>query len=378
MKALLRWFATSARDLPWRCTSDPYAIWVSEIMLQQTQVKTVIPYWERWMKRFPGVEVLAATPMNDVLKLWEGLGYYSRARQLHKAAQIIAAEHAGVFPRDFNAVLALPGIGRYTAGAICSIAFNQPTPILDGNVIRVLTRVHGVGKSPKDKETNRHLWQLAGALVSIAGSCRTPARKVCSDFNQALMELGALVCTPRNPDCGKCPLRRNCHAHLNGRQHELPNLGPRPSVTLQRFAAFVIECDGHFLVRQRPDGVHNAQLWEFPNIEVTNPLTEREGGSTNTRSSKLDLLSGLSKECLGQSVRHLESFCTIKHTITRYRITIEVFRGELPRRCSMPGGAKWLRLVEMEKLPFPSAHRRILVRLHHGEHGMIEPKTGAN
>ena len=370
VNALLRWFATNARDLPWRRTLDPYAIWVSEIMLQQTQVKTVIPYWERWMKRFPRVEILAATPMNDVLKSWEGLGYYSRARQLHRAAQIITDEHAGVFPANFNTVLALPGIGRYTAGAVCSIAFNQPTPILDGNVIRVLARVHGIATNPRENETNDHLWQLAGELVSVAASIRKPGRKVCSELNQALMELGALVCTPRNPTCEKCPLLRNCRARLDGRQHELPNLGPRPSVTPRRFAAFVIECDGRFLVRQRLDGVHNAQLWEFPNIEMENAEAGRKAEATNIRSSKLDVPPQLSKECLGRSVRNLKCFCTIKHSITRYRITIEAFRGNFPRRYSMLGNAKWLRLVEMEKLPFPSAHRRILVRLQNGERGV--------
>ena len=166
--SLLDWFATAARDLPWRRTLDPYAIWVSEIMLQQTQVKTVIPYWERWMRELPDIAALAAAPEQRVLKLWEGLGYYTRVRNLQKAAQQIVAEHAGQFPRDFDAVLALPGVGRYTAGAITSIAFNAPAPILDGNVIRVLTRLFDIRENPRDKPTNDLLWHLATQLVQAA------------------------------------------------------------------------------------------------------------------------------------------------------------------------------------------------------------------
>ena len=163
--ALLGWFAQNARDLPWRRIHDPYAIWVSEIMLQQTQVKTVIPYWKRWMRELPTIEAVAKARSEKIHKLWEGLGYYTRARNLQKAAKQIMEKHGGTFPHNFDDVLALPGIGRYTAGAICSIAFNQPTPILDGNVIRVLTRVFGIGKNPREKKTNAQLWQLAEELV---------------------------------------------------------------------------------------------------------------------------------------------------------------------------------------------------------------------
>ena len=166
--ALLHWFAQNARDLPWRRTRDPYAIWVSEIMLQQTQVKTVIPYWNCWMRELPTIAAVASTSPDKIHKLWEGLGYYTRARNLQKAAKQIMEKHGGTFPQNFDDVLALPGIGRYTAGAICSIAFNQPTPILDGNVIRVLTRIFGIGENPREKKTNAQLWQLAKKLVEHA------------------------------------------------------------------------------------------------------------------------------------------------------------------------------------------------------------------
>src|SRR5260370_246200 len=192
---LLTWFRQNARDLPWRRTQDPYAIWVSEIMLQQTQVKTVLPYWKRWMKALANIQALAKASPEKIYKLWEGLGYYTRVRNMEHAAQIIVKEHDGEFPREFDAVLALPGIGRYTAGAICSIAFNQPTPILDGNVIRVLTRLFGIEGDPRGKETNAKLWALAGDLAREAASTarrsRSPLGKrstnTVSHFNPWLM-----------------------------------------------------------------------------------------------------------------------------------------------------------------------------------------------
>ncbi|HUA67417.1 MAG TPA: A/G-specific adenine glycosylase, partial [Candidatus Saccharimonadales bacterium] len=196
---LLDWFSKNARDLPWRRTRDPYAIWISEIMLQQTQVKTVIPYWKRWRRELPTIKTVAGASADKIHKLWEGLGYYTRARNLQKAARQVITKHGGKFPENFDDILALPGIGRYTAGAICSIAFNQPMPILDGNVIRVLTRIFGIVENPKEKKTNARLWQLAEELVRRAvpspprrGGNTTPYH---SFLNQSLMELGALVCT---------------------------------------------------------------------------------------------------------------------------------------------------------------------------------------
>ena len=243
-------------------------------MLQQTQVKTVIPYWERWMKALPDVVTLAAAPEQRVLKLWEGLGYYTRVRNLQKAAQHIVAARAGQFPRDFDDILALPGVGRYTAGAIASIAFNQPVPILDGNVIRVLTRLHALAGNPRDKSTNTHLWHLATQLVEAAAShsslftLHSSLPLPCSALNQSLMELGATVCTPQNPACPDCPVRAHCVAYREGRVSELPALAPRAATTRREFHTFVVERGGQFLVTQRPAGEVNAALWEFPNLEV--------------------------------------------------------------------------------------------------------------
>jgi A/G-specific adenine glycosylase len=359
---LLDWFLLHARDLPWRSTRDPYAVWVSEIMLQQTQVKTVLPYWQRWMRALPNIQTLAEARSRRIHKLWEGLGYYSRVRNMQKAARAIVETHDGKFPEDFNAILALPGIGRYTAGAICSIAFNQPRPILDGNVIRVLARLFGLAGDPLESKTNSRLWGIAEQLVlaSCSNSLPDPAGVDGTDpildcsagpaqLNQSLMELGALVCTPREPHCRLCPLTRFCAARKQGRVDQLPSLRPRPHATRQKFVAFVAQKKGQFLVRQRPAGVRNAHLWEFPNIELNSGDSD---------------LKQVARRSLGLSSANLHPLCTIRHSITRYRITLEVFKvtGLHGIRCSLSGG-RWLNRRQLFSLPFTSAHRRILHRL---------------
>ena len=325
-------------------------------MLQQTQVKTVIPYWERWMRELPNVAVLASAPEQRLLKLWEGLGYYTRVRNLQKAAQHIVATHNGQFPRAFDAVLALSGVGRYTAGAISSIAFNAPAPILDGNVIRVLARLFAIGENPRDKVTNEQLWQLATQLVEAAAvhpSLITNHSSLllagpCSALNQSLMELGATVCTPQNPQCLPCPVRAHCAAHREGRVDELPNLGPRATTTSREFHTFVVERDGKFLITQRPAGVVNAGLWEFPNLEITNQHT--------APATSLKQVLQITARC--------EPLCEVKHSITRYRITQRAFRVVLKAK---PPPAEerfqWLALAELHRRPFTSAHKRILARI---------------
>ena len=349
--ALLRWFSKSARDLPWRRTRDPYAIWVSEIMLQQTQVKTVIPYWERWMRELPTVKSLAQAKPARIHKLWEGLGYYTRVRNMQKAAQKIMAVLDGSFSHRFEDILELPGIGRYTAGAISSIAFNEPHPILDGNVMRVLTRVFGMTKDPREKSTNEKLWRLAGNLVTAAATLDSgdAGENRCSHLNQALMELGALICTPRNPNCPACPLRKTCAALRTSRVDQIPHLAPRAEVTSRDFAAFVVEQRGRWLVRQRPAGVVNAHLWEFPNAEVKR--------GDNARS--------LAQVVLGFSSMTLEEFLTIKHSITRYRITLKAYRVGFKTadiRVPIPG-ARWVNEGQARRLAFTSAHGKILEKL---------------
>ncbi len=266
---LLKWFPKNARDLPWRrepYCKDPYCVYVSEIMLQQTQVRTVVPYWQRWMKALPNIEALAKARPGKIHKLWEGLGYYGRVRNLQRAAQVIVKEHGGKLPERFEELRALPGIGRYTAGAICSIAFNQPKPILDGNVIRVLCRLFGVEGDPRQKETNERLWGIAERLVLQARQAGGQAN--CSKFNQGLMELGALVCMARKPACELCPVSRQCTALGKGLVEALPRRPARVRASSRRFRTIVIQRRSQVLVRQRPAGTVNGYWWEFPNWEV--------------------------------------------------------------------------------------------------------------
>jgi A/G-specific adenine glycosylase len=331
--AIEAWFAANARPLPWRRTRDPYAIWISEVMLQQTQVKTVIPYWERWMTLFPAVEDLANAPEEKVLKAWEGLGYYTRARNLQRAAREVMAKFGGSFPDAYAAVLALPGIGRYTAGAICSIAFGQARPILDGNVARVLSRVFMVAGSPKDPAVQKQLWALSAGLIRAAADC--------SSFNQGLMALGATICLPRAALCPQCPLRKLCRACRTRRVDEYP-AKPAPAVLRKRsFAALLVTHGGQVLVRRREAAVVNGGLWEFPNFELSPAQFRRKLRELNIEAALLR---------------------TIKHTITRNRITLRAFAAEangsgaaLAQRL----GCEWRPLEELAALPFSSAHAKL-------------------
>lgn len=366
MPRLLDWFERNARDLPWRRTGDPYAIWVSEIMLQQTQVKTVLPFWERWMRELPTIRSLAMAKPDRIHKLWEGLGYYTRVRNMQKAARAILSKHRGRFPIAFEDVIELPGIGPYTAGAICSIAFNQPRPILDGNVIRVLTRLHGIDGNPRHRIVNAQLWSLADSLVRQAYACSRQTQpgqsalpgpianrksqiakaRACSHLNQSLMELGSLICTPREPRCQDCPVANVCVARRKGLVGVLPRLAPRVAATRRRFVAFVLQHNDRVLVRRRPAGGVNAHLWEFPNIEVSN-----EDG---------DPVQACRKE-LGITPSEPKHLSTIRHSITRYRITLDAFQILLNRqRRIRPGHGRWVPIKALQDLPFAGAHKKIL------------------
>jgi A/G-specific adenine glycosylase len=249
-RRILAFYRLHGRSLPWRRTRDPYAIWICEVMAQQTRLETMTAYWRRWMARFPTVRALAAAPLDDVLAAWAGLGYYSRARNLHAAARLIVAEHGGRFPTSFDALVALPGVGRYTAGAIASIAFGLKVPVVDGNVSRVLSRVHGVAG-----EDARELWRLAGEAVPDDGP---------GDYNQGLMDLGATVCTPRNPTCLVCPLADLCVARREGRTAELPGRPARAEPpTLLVELAWITRGGRWLLARRAPRGLYGG-LWELP------------------------------------------------------------------------------------------------------------------
>ncbi|QHW30975.1 A/G-specific adenine glycosylase [Paenibacillus rhizovicinus] len=260
-RELLHWYLANKRDLPWRMNRDPYRVWVSEIMLQQTRVDTVIPYYERFMEKFPSAAALANAPEPDVLKCWEGLGYYSRARNLQAGAREVLTRHGGIVPDDKEAVSALRGVGPYTTGAIMSIAFNRPEPAVDGNVMRVLSRYFCLEEDIAKPATRVNIEKLAASLIPEGSA---------GDFNQALMELGALVCTPKSPGCLTCPVMMHCEGRMAGKEHVLPiKTKAKPPRRETRIAALITgsaELAGKLLVRQRPESGLLAQMWELPHV----------------------------------------------------------------------------------------------------------------
>ena len=319
-------------------------------MLQQTQVKTVLDYYARWMERFPTVSALARAREAEVLHAWQGLGYYSRARSLLKAAREIDQRHGGKLPCDAAALRALPGIGPYSAGAIASIAFGLPEPIVDGNVERVLTRAFALRGDPKRAPLKTALWELARSLI--------PERRA-SDFNQALMELGATVCLPRAPRCDECPLRAVCQGKEQGLEARLPESAPRKKPTAVRMAAAVISRDDRVLVlKLPPDAPRWAGMWQFPNAELGRGETPERAAARAVKA-----VSGLSVE--------IDALATVvRHSVTRYRITLDVYRGRAARGTAEPRGVAavaWKSRAELEALPLPSAHRKIARALAQGK-----------
>ncbi|GAB4521713.1 MAG: hypothetical protein Tsb0020_40260 [Haliangiales bacterium] len=347
--AVVRYFRAAKRDLPWRQRRDPYATWVSEIMLQQTRVATVIPYFERWMTRFPDVAALATAPLDDVLALWSGLGYYSRARNLHRGAQVVMAEHGGALPKTAAGLRALPGIGRYTAGAIASIAYGLPEPLVDGNVARVLARLYALEGDIKSSATTRALWQLATELVPDDSP---------GDFNQGLMELGATVCTPTKPTCLLCPLAERCAARQAGRERELPRTGARkrpaelPQISAQ---ALWIERHGQLLLgRRHPRGLFGGLL-ELP----------QTGGSGDPDDLLSAVLSARYQLLSPQPVHEH------RQVLTHRRLHIQVFAAHLaaksPARLGKVGRQRydkliWHRLDTLAERGLSAATQSILSR----------------
>lgn len=337
-RRLLCWYDRSARALPWRRTSDPYRIWISEIMLQQTQVETVVPYYRRFVKTFPDVFRLAAAPEDRVLKLWEGLGYYGRARNLRRAARRIVAEYGGDFPATAAGWLELPGVGRYTSGAIASIAFGEAAPVLDGNVKRVLARVFGIDQDVDRPATLARLWELAAALV--------PDRRP-GDFNQALMELGACLCRPRDFRCGECPLRMLCRAAAEGRQAGLPVRRRKAAGPHYQVTAAVIERGGKVLIGKRPGKGLLGGLWEFPGGKV-------QAGETHAQALAREI-----REELGAEVRVGRHIVSVDHAYTHFSITLHAYscrleNGERPA-AREHDDLKWVRREELGRYAFPKA-----------------------
>jgi len=339
---LAAWFKAGHRKLPWRATRDPYAIWVSEVMLQQTQVATAAPYFQRFMARFPTVQALADAPVGHVLKAWEGLGYYSRARDLHRGAGIIAGRYGGELPRSAQGLRKLPGIGRYTAGAIASIAFGRPEPAVDGNVRRVLCRVFAIDKDPSRKATQDQLWALAGRLVP---------RKNPGLFNQAVMELGATVCLPRRPRCTICPLETHCRARRAKRQEQLPRRKKRRPLPHHDIAVGVIWRRGRILIDLRPFKGLLGGLWEFP------------GGKVAPRETLKEALVREVREELGITIEVVGPLAKVRGAFSHFRITLHAFQCRfVSGRPEALGCAawKWVRPDELDQYPFPKANQKII------------------
>ena len=303
-RRLLDWYGRHARRLPWRDQPEPYRVWVSEIMLQQTRVETVIPYFERWMQRFPTLESLASAAEQDVLQAWEGLGYYSRARNLHRASRQVMEEHQGQIPSDREALERLRGIGRYTAGAIASIAFGKDEPALDANIRRVLARVFNVAVPARSPEGERILWGLARDVLPSGAA---------GDFNQALMDLGSSICTPRAPACLLCPIEAGCQARALGVQEARPVLEARQAVPHYTVTAAVIQSGGQVLIARRPSNGLLGGMWEFPGGKV-------EQGETLPECLRREIL-----EELGVSIEVGAPFGVYQHGYTHFKVTLHAF-----------------------------------------------------
>lgn len=351
---LLSWYDRRARPLPWRRTRDPYRIWVSEVMLQQTQVKTVEAYYERFIERFPSVEDLARAAPDDMMKSWEGLGYYSRARHLHRAAREVVERFGGRIPDTLEDLLSLTGIGRYTAGAILSIAFEKPEAVVDGNVTRVLARMFRITDDIRKASTRNRLWSLADRLL--------PKDRI-RDYNQALMELGALVCRSRNPDCSHCPVSALCEACRLSLQGELPAKSPRKPIPHYEVAAGIIWRDSRLLITRRPPKGLLGGLWEFPG-------GKREPGEDLEDCLKREIL-----EELGIAIEIGPRLTSVKHAYTHFRITLHAIE------CRYRGGRirligvddyRWIFPRELDRFALPAADHKIIALLKRRKYGGME------
>lgn len=349
---LLRWFQKNKRPLPWRESRDPYRIWISEIMLQQTQVNTVIPYYEKWMKKFPTIQRLAASPLSGVLKQWEGLGYYSRARNLHETAKTVSEKFGGRFPETTNELQKLPGIGRYTAGAVASIAFNKSAPLLDGNVKRVLSRILALKQAVDTPAGENKLWETAGKIVAES---RSPG-----DLNQALMELGALVCAPQNPQCPVCPMTRICRAHQLKREEDFPVKLRKQTLEKLNTVAAILWKKGEVLLEKQPLDARWGGLWMFPHWISASGKNEK------------GFLKDRVREKLGISIQTFTPRMSVRHGFTKYQVWLNVYEAEIKGRggpCARPGNAwgaykrrpyqRWVRLQELTRFALPRPHQKI-------------------
>ena len=348
---LLNWYSKHKRAFPWRGHRDPYAVWISEIMLQQTRVETVIPYFKKWMKLFPNVRALAKASEREVLNAWEGLGYYSRARNFHKAAKIVVDEYGGKLPRDVDELWKLPGIGRYTAGALASIIFGIDEPALDGNLKRVYARLFDVKRPVNSTEGEKLLWKIAYENLPKGRA---------ADFNQALMDLGATVCVPKNPRCEVCPLARDCKAKARGVQHLRPVKVAKKIVPHYVHAAAVIveriANSLYVLLAQRPSKGLLAGMWEFPSARV-------EGDAAGEVESALRAAYRLKV----RMKRGLYPLAVVEHTYSHFKVTVYAFRCDVSSK-AMGENLKWIRLKDLGKYPMGKVDRAIARKVKSDSH----------
>jgi len=344
-KSLTDWFDANKRDLPWRKTRDPYRIWVSEAMLQQTQVNTVIPFYERFLESFPDISSLAASSVESVLKQWEGLGYYSRARNLHRAARIVVEQYQGKIPREYDAFRKLPGVGDYIAAAVTSIAYQFPVPVIDGNVKRVLSRLFELTQ-PVNDAGKKKIFQDAVEEIFDASQ---PGK-----FNESMMELGALICRPNQPDCGQCPVSKHCLACIDGKSNRFPKKTHKPAVPEYHVVVGVIYREDKVLITLRKSDGLLGGLWEFP------------GGKVNKGEATEAACLRETCEETGLTVEMVSFFKTVKHAYTHFKILMDVFlcrfvSGDI--RLNSAVDFKWIRIAELGDFPFPGSNHKFMHEL---------------
>jgi len=345
---LLPWFTANKRSMPWRSNRTPYRVWISELMLQQTRVDQVIPYFHRFMKRFPSLKSLATAPQEEVLKIWEGLGYYSRARNLHKAAQLIRNDYKGRFPNTAENILKLPGVGNYTAAAIGSLAFNLDLAVLDGNVIRVLSRLFAYTRDTRSTTSKKELQQFADDLL-VKGDA--------GNFNEAMMELGATVCLPKNPKCTDCPMAGVCLGNESGRPTDYPVKAPKKKVPhIVVGAAVVTNSKGEVLIAQRREKDMLGGLWEFP------------GGKQEPRETIQQCIVRELKEELGINIETKEFLVTVKHAYSHFTMEMHTFFAKIrsgrprPIHCQ---DYRWTKISKLRQVPYSKADLNIIKALEH-------------
>lgn len=343
---LLDWYTVHKRSMPWRKTSDPYKIWISEIMLQQTRVDTVIPYYNRFLDKFPTVSKLATADQQTVLKMWEGLGYYSRARNMHKAAKEVVSSYNATFPDSYSELLKLKGIGPYTAAAVSSIAFNQKQAVVDGNVIRVFSRYFGIRDDVRQGAVKREIQKIADSVIP---------EKAPGDFNQAVMELGATVCTPANPKCNNCPISTLCVAFQTAETETIPYKSPKKKVPHHQIGVGMIRNSaGELLIALRPDDAMLGGLWEFP------------GGKKESTESLKDTVRRELREELGVDVEVGQKFMKLKHAYSHFKITLHAYWCTIVAGTPKPKSSvklNWVTLDQIEQYPFPKANKVLIEKL---------------